>query len=78
MKTIVIGFKNENGNGASTVIKGEEVSHSDQVKFIQKAKSDHVFPDGIKRLELCTVDPIITAIKIEKTETKKSESKKDK
>lgn len=67
MKTIVVGFEDEQGRGEPAVIHGPEVPDAEQWKTFLDAKREHIFPEGMKRLEIARVESFETAIFVSAT-----------
>lgn len=64
MKTIVIGFADLNGKGAGTVLAGPEVPFREQTQLVAQIKSSGLFPEGILRVEHCSLTAVSTAVEV--------------
>lgn len=56
MKTIIIGYSDQHGFGEMKIVSGPEVSTLEQSAILDQADSRHIFPEGIKRLEMFGLD----------------------
>ena len=61
-RTIVLGYADTDGQTAPSVVCGPEVSPDKQWKVFSDANDLHVFPKGIKRLEILNCEPANVAI----------------
>ena len=52
MKTQLVGYADERGEGKPILVAGPEVSRDDQMKIWVAAKVNHKFPKGVVRLDL--------------------------
>jgi hypothetical protein len=64
LKTILIGYGDDRAQTAPVIVAGFETSGREQSAIFAAAKSGQKFPQGILRLELCTVESCDIAIAI--------------
>ncbi len=55
MRTIIIGYRDEQGGSQPSLICGPHVESADQSRVIEDAANRQRFPKGIKRLEYFTI-----------------------
>ena len=60
--TVIIGWADTDGQGASKVLAGLDISPNEQAEIMDKASRLHKFPDGVKHLAQCRVEVVQRAI----------------
>jgi len=58
MKQILLGYKDRDGQNAPTVICGPDAAPADLAKIFNRADREHVFPEGIQRLERVNLEVV--------------------
>lgn len=71
MKMILIGYADEGAKTQPMIVAGPEVPTQKQAAIFDKAKRQHEYPEGIRRLEFSRVESADIAINLNQTNTKK-------
>lgn len=75
MKMILVGYADAEARTAPVVVAGPETPMSSMAATFDKAKRGHEYPEGIRRLEFCTVDVADIAINLNQPKKQKKTMK---
>jgi len=62
MKQILIGYPKRDGSGTPEIICGLETALAKLAEIMRSADRDHVFPEGIERLERVNLETVQTSV----------------